>query len=154
MTTLVVNCICGHQEYLGSLCSYWLHSFACTKPNQVDYLFVSVLWWYISTTPGPTCMNVGVLLHVWLLVETFPAVLARVGTGVRVDQQMCRQRGGALEALAALFTGEAAFLAVHSAMLTQTHDVTKRLVTYVTSVRTLIRVSASNVDFQPMRGAK
>lgn len=48
-------------------------------------------------------MNVRVLLHVGLLVEALAAKLARVRSGVRVDQQVCGQRGRPLERLAALF---------------------------------------------------
>ena len=33
-----------------------------------------------------TCVDVGVLLHVGLLVEPFAAILARVRPGVRVNQ--------------------------------------------------------------------
>lgn len=46
-------------------------------------------------------MDEGVLLHVGLLVEAFAAVLAGVGPGVRVDQQMSGQGGRALEQLPA-----------------------------------------------------
>ncbi len=42
------------------------------------------------------------LLHVGLLVEALAAVGARVGPGVRVDEQVGRERRGALERLAAL----------------------------------------------------
>ena len=40
-----------------------------------------------------TGVNVGVLLHVGLLVEALAAELARVRTRVGVDEQMCGQRG-------------------------------------------------------------
>lgn len=43
------------------------------------------------------------LLHVGFLVKSFAAVLARVRSRVRVDQQVSGQRGRALESLAALF---------------------------------------------------
>ncbi len=51
-------------------------------------------------------MYVGVLLHVRLLVEPLPAVLARVGPRVRVDQQVGGQGGAPLEGLAALLARE------------------------------------------------
>ena len=51
-------------------------------------------------------MDVGVFLHVGLLVETLAAVLARVGPRVRVDQQVRRQRRRAFERFAALSTLE------------------------------------------------
>lgn len=35
-------------------------------------------------------MNVSMFLHIRLLVEPFPAVLARVGSGIGVDKQMSR----------------------------------------------------------------
>lgn len=46
---------------------------------------------------GRTCVDEGVLLHVGLLVEAFAAVRAGVGPGVRVDQQVSGEGGGALE---------------------------------------------------------
>jgi hypothetical protein len=49
-----------------------------------------------------TCVDVGVFLHVGFLVEPFAAVLARIRPGVRVDQQVSRQRRRPLERLAAL----------------------------------------------------
>lgn len=53
-----------------------------------------------------TCVNVGVLLHVRLLMKPFTAILAGVGTGVRVNEQMRGQRGRALERFATLATAE------------------------------------------------
>lgn len=49
-------------------------------------------------------MNVGVFLHIGLLVEPLPAVLARIGSSIRVDQQVSRQRARALETFSALLT--------------------------------------------------
>ena len=43
-------------------------------------------------------------------MEPLPAVLARVGPRVRVDEQVRGQRGGALEAFAADFAAEAPLL--------------------------------------------
>lgn len=65
--------------------------------------------------PGPdggslTCVNVGVLLHVRLLVEALAAELAGVRPRVRVDEQVGGQRGRALEGLAAHPALEAALL--------------------------------------------
>lgn len=48
-------------------------------------------------------MDVGVLLHVGLLVEALATVGARIRTCVAVDEQMRGQGAGALEGLAALF---------------------------------------------------
>lgn len=53
-------------------------------------------------------VDVGVLLHVRLLVEALLAEAARVGARVRVDQQVGGERGAALEGLAALATQERA----------------------------------------------
>lgn len=47
-----------------------------------------------------TCVDVGVLLHVRLLVEALPTELAGVGPRVRVDEQVGRQGGRALEGFA------------------------------------------------------
>lgn len=67
-------------------------------------------------TPGqtrggrPTCVDVRVLLHVRLLVETLAAELAGVGPRVRVDEQVRGQGGRALEGFAAHPALEAALL--------------------------------------------
>lgn len=55
-----------------------------------------------------TGVDVGVLLHVRLLMESFAAVLARVRAGVRVDEQVGGERRGAFERLAALVANEVA----------------------------------------------
>lgn len=47
-------------------------------------------------------MDVSVLLHVGFLVESFTAVLARIRSRVRMDEQVSRQRRRPLERLAAL----------------------------------------------------
>jgi hypothetical protein len=59
-----------------------------------------------------TCVDVGVFLHVGFLVEPFAAVLARIRPGVRVDQQVSRQRRRPLERLAALSAFEHFFRVV------------------------------------------
>lgn len=50
-----------------------------------------------------TSMDVGVFLHVRLLMEPFTAVLAGIRPGVAVDQQVRWQRAGPLERFPALF---------------------------------------------------
>jgi hypothetical protein len=49
-----------------------------------------------------TCVYVGVLLHVRLLMEAFSTVLAGVRPGVRVDEQVSGKRARPLKAFAAL----------------------------------------------------
>ena len=51
--------------------------------------------------PRLTSVDEGVLLHVRLLVEALPTVLAGVGPDVGVDEQMRGQSGGTLEDLSA-----------------------------------------------------
>ena len=53
-----------------------------------------------------TGVDVGVLLHVGLLVEALATELAWVGSRVRVDQQVCGESGRPLERLAALLALE------------------------------------------------
>lgn len=50
-----------------------------------------------------TRMNVGVLLHVGLLMESLAAILAGIRSRVAVDEQMRGEGRGALERFAALF---------------------------------------------------
>ena len=49
-----------------------------------------------------TGVDVGVLLHVGLLVEALATELARVRSRVRVDQQVCGESGRPLEGFPAL----------------------------------------------------
>lgn len=55
-------------------------------------------------------MNEGVFLHIRFLVEPLPTVLARIGPGVRVDEQVGGQSRRPLKTLAANLTIKAAFL--------------------------------------------
>lgn len=65
----------------------------------------------LQAQPLPvTCVDEGVFLHVGLLVESLATVLTGVGPGVRVNEQVCGQRGRPLEALAADLTVKASFL--------------------------------------------
>ena len=61
-----------------------------------------------------TCVYVGVLLHVGLLVEPLSAVLARIGPSVGVDEEVRGERGAPLEGLAALLARERLLAGVHS----------------------------------------
>lgn len=56
------------------------------------------------------CVNEGVFLHIRFLVEPLPTVLARVGPGVRVDEQVGGQSRRSLKTLATNLTIKAAFL--------------------------------------------
>jgi len=65
--------------------------------------------WYIKVVVCGrefTGMNVGVFLHVRLLVEAFSTELARIRTRVGVDEKMCWQRRRTLETLSALHARE------------------------------------------------
>ena len=53
-----------------------------------------------------TGVDVGVLLHVRLLVEALATELARIRSRVRVDQQVCGESGRPLERLPALLALE------------------------------------------------
>ena len=53
-----------------------------------------------SSTDALTCVYVRVLLHVRLLVEPFTAKVARIRSGVAVNQEVGRQRGTSLETFA------------------------------------------------------
>lgn len=58
----------------------------CVKPISVIFSGASEC----VTLQSLTCVNVGVLLHVGLLVESLPAVLAGVWSRVRVNQKVRR----------------------------------------------------------------
>lgn len=65
-------------------------------------------------------MNVGVLLHVALLMESLPAKLTWVRSRVRVYQQMGSQSTGTLEPFAALLALEHLLRGMHGSVLRQT----------------------------------
>lgn len=94
-----------------------------------------------------TCMDVGVLFHVGLLMKPLAAVLAGIGPGVRVDQQMGGQSGRSLEALAALFAFEASFCRVNGSVLTQTHFVSKGFIAQFAGEGPLSAVGSTGVHF-------
>lgn len=98
-----------------------------------------------------TGVDVGVLLHVRLLVKPLSAVLARVGPGVRVDEQVRRERRGPLEGLAALLALEGAFRRVHGSVLAQAHLVAEGLVAELAGERSLAAVRPPGVHFQSVR---
>lgn len=65
-----------------------------------------------------TCMYVGVLLHIALLMESFAAIRTRIRPSVAVDQQMRGQRAGPLERLSTLFAFEHLFHIVNGTTCT------------------------------------
>jgi hypothetical protein len=73
-------------------------------------------------------VDVRVLLHVGLLVESLAAMRAWVWSGVAVDEEVGGEGGGALEALRAQPALEGTFLAMSThAVLVQTDSVAKHL---------------------------
>lgn len=62
-----------------------------------------------------TCVYVGVLLHVALLMKPLAAIRTRIWPGVAVDQQMRGQRTGPFERLPTLFAFEHLFHVVNGA---------------------------------------
>ena len=66
-----------------------------------------------------TGVDVGVLLHVGLLVEALATELAWVGSRVRVDQQVCGEGGRPLERRPALFALEHLLNVVNSSATRQ-----------------------------------
>ena len=92
-------------------------------------------------------MDVGVLLHVGFLVESFTAELARVGPRVGVNQQVRGQGRRPLEALSALTTFETPLGAVDRAMLTEADGMAERLTARTALVRaTTAAVRPSTVN--------
>lgn len=75
-----------------------------------------------------TGVDVGVLLHVGLLMEALATELAWVRSRVRVDQQVCGECGRPLERLPALLALEDLLDVVNSSMLTEADLVTESLV--------------------------
>ena len=96
-----------------------------------------------------TCVNVGMLFHVGLLVEPLRTVRTLVGPRVAVNEHVRGERARALETLGALLALEDLVLTVHGAVLRQTHRVAERLLTDVALERTSLDVvTASHVHFE------
>jgi hypothetical protein len=90
-------------------------------------------------------MDIGMLLHVRLLVEAFPAVLAGVGPRVTVDEEVRGEGGRALERLPALLALERALLVVDGAVLAEADRVAEGLLAHVALVGPLAGVGATHV---------
>ena len=92
-----------------------------------------------------TCVDVGVLLHIRLLVKSLPAESASEGPGVRVDEQMSGEGGGPLEGLAALLALETSrhLHGVRLHVLLHRQRVTEGLPTRTTFVRASLFVVRS-----------
>lgn len=84
-----------------------------------------------------TCVDVGVLLHVALLVEALPAVFALEGPRVRMDHEVGAEGRGAFEGLAALLALKHLLLSVHGAVGRETLLVAEALGTHVARERPL-----------------
>ena len=81
-----------------------------------------------------TCVNVGVFLHVGLLVEPFPTILARVGPRVRVYEEVRGQGGAPLEGLAALLARERLLAVVNRSVGETTAGESLKRQNYVTEI--------------------
>ncbi|GFY39916.1 hypothetical protein TNIN_362821 [Trichonephila inaurata madagascariensis] len=99
-------------------------------------------------------MNIGMFLHVRFLVEPLAAVLARVGPGVRMYEQVSGQGGGPLEGLPALFALEGPLCSMDGPVLTQADLVTERLVAQFAGKGPLAAVGTSGVHLQAVGRAE
>lgn len=95
-----------------------------------------------------TGVNVGVFLHVRLLVEPFAAVLTRVRPRVRVDEQVRGESGGALECFATHLAFKAFFLRVDVHVLLQTDGVAEGFPADAAAKRSRSTVRPPDVNLQ------
>lgn len=95
-----------------------------------------------------TSVDVGVLLHVGLLMESLATVLARVGPRVRMNEEVRGQRGAPLERFSALFTAKGFFAVVYGPVLAQADLVAKGFVAQLASVRPLAVMRSSSMDLE------
>ncbi|GFR07928.1 hypothetical protein TNCT_592591 [Trichonephila clavata] len=93
-------------------------------------------------------------LHVRFLVEPLATVLARVGPGVRVYEQVRGQGGGPFEGLSALLALEGPLCSVDGPMLTQADLVAKRLVAQFAGKGPLAAVGTSGVHLKAVGRAE
>lgn len=93
-------------------------------------------------------MNVGVLLHVALLMESLPAELTWVRSRVRVYQQMGSQSAGPLEPLAALLALEHLLRGVHGSVLRQADLVAEGFVAELAGEGSLAVVGSPRVHLE------
>lgn len=95
-----------------------------------------------------------VLLHVRLLVEPLSAVLAGVGPGVGVDEEVGGEGGGSLEALPTLLALECPLGGVGGAVLAEADLVAERLVAQLAGEGPPPAVRPPRVHLQAVRGAE
>lgn len=114
---------------------------ALTEGLSTDYALVRLF----------TSVYVCVLLHITLLVESLSTILARVGSGIAVNKQVCRKSAAALEALSTLFALEHLFRAVDRPVLSQADLMSKGLVAKLTGERPRPVVTSPRVNFEPVR---
>lgn len=91
-------------------CMYWSSWGEVDHCRETFSETCSHSWGWTPAAAGLTCVNEGVFLHIRFLVEPLPAVLARIGPGVWVDEQVGGQSRRSLKTLATNLTIKAAFL--------------------------------------------
>ena len=100
-------------------------------------------------------MNVRVLLHVGLLMETLATMLTGERARIGMDEKVCGERGRAFERFATDLALKASFLRVSGVMLDESENVTERFRTeFAGKGPRFGDVRASNVHFEPVRGGK
>lgn len=101
-----------------------------------------------------TCMDVSVLFHVTLLMESFATILTWVWPSVRVDQEVGRECRWPFEGLPALLALKGLLCRMNGSMLTQTDFMTKSFVAQFAGKGSLSWMRSPSMDFQAMRGTE
>lgn len=91
-------------------------------------------------------MNVGVLLHIALLMESLSTVFAWIWSRIGVDQQMRGECAAPLECLAALTTCELLLVVVHRHVLLQRDLMAEALLAYRAVEWTTAGVGSTDVN--------
>lgn len=95
------------ESFSAHLAHMWFLTWWIRQDMSSGYLHLAMIFLLVRSL---TCVYEGVFLHVWLLVKPFATVQAGVGPRVRVDEEVSRQGGRALEHLSTHLASEATLL--------------------------------------------
>ena len=77
---------------LGQSLNHWLGSgYIYYKFERKNYKLKSIILREKKCCQKDTCVNICVLLHVWLLVKSLSTILTRIRSGITVYQEVCWQ---------------------------------------------------------------
>lgn len=96
-------------------------------------------------------MNIGVLFHVRLLMESFITMRTRIGAGVRMNHHVGAQGRRTFERFATLFAIERFIRRMNHPMMIQADGVAKSFVAFFARKRTPTGMNTTDVNLKSVR---